>query len=261
MFLKGKTALITGSTSGIGLGYARALAAEGANVMINGFGDADVIAGYVAELSDASGGKATHSGADMTKPEAIRTMVAECADKLGAPDILINNAGIQHVAPVDEFPDDKWDAILSIILSSAFHTTKAALPAMKAKGWGRIINTGSMHSLVASPYKSAYNAAKHGLAGFTKTVALEVATQGITVNNICPGYVWTSLVENQIPDTMKARGLTRDQVINDVLLANQPQKKFVQVEQLAALAVFLCREEASAITGTNLSVDGGWTAQ
>jgi 3-hydroxybutyrate dehydrogenase len=188
-------------------------------------------------------------------------MVSECTNLLGSPDILINNAGIQHVAPVDEFPDDKWDAIMSIILSSAFHTTKAALPAMKAKGWGRIINTGSMHSLVASPFKSAYNAAKHGLAGFTKTVALEVATQGITVNNICPGYVWTSLVENQIPDTMKARGLTRDQVINDVLLANQPQKKFVQVEQLAALAVFLCREEASAITGTNLSVDGGWTAQ
>jgi 3-hydroxybutyrate dehydrogenase len=197
----------------------------------------------------------------MTQPDSIRAMVCECTNLLGSPDILINNAGIQHVAPVDEFPDDKWDAILSIILSSAFHTTKAALPAMKAKGWGRIINTGSMHSLVASPFKSAYNAAKHGLAGFTKTVALEVATVGITVNNICPGYVWTPLVENQIPDTMKTRGLTRDQVINDVLLANQPQKKFVQVEQLAALAVFLCRDEASAITGTNLSVDGGWTAQ
>lgn len=261
MFLKGKTALITGSTSGIGLGYARALAAEGANVMINGFGDKAAIDGYVAELALASGAAAGYSGADMTKPEEIRAMVAECSDTLGAPDILINNAGIQHVAPVDEFPDDKWDAILSIILSSAFHATKAALPAMKAKGWGRIINTGSMHSLVASPFKSAYNAAKHGLAGFTKTVALEVATQGITVNNICPGYVWTPLVENQIPDTMKARGLTRDQVINDVLLANQPQKQFVQVEQLAALAVFLCRDEASAITGTNLSVDGGWTAQ
>lgn len=261
MFLQGKTALITGSTSGIGLGYARTLAAEGANVMINGFGDADAIQGYVAELAATSGGKALHSGADMMKPAEIRVMVAECSEKLGSPDILINNAGIQHVAPVDEFPEDKWDAIMSIILSSAFHTTKAALPAMKAKGWGRVINTGSMHSLVASPFKSAYNAAKHGLAGFSKTVALEVATQGITVNNICPGYVWTSLVENQIPDTMKARGLTREQVINDVLLANQPQKKFVQVEQLAALAVFLCRDEASAITGTNLSVDGGWTAQ
>lgn len=261
MFLKGKTALITGSTSGIGLGYARALAAQGASVMINGFGDQEAIDGYVAELKAASGGGALHSGADMTKPQEIRDMVADCARELGAPDILINNAGIQHVAPIDEFPDDKWDAVLAIILSSAFHATKAALPGMKASGWGRVINTGSMHSLVASPYKAAYNAAKHGLAGLTKTVALEVATQGITVNNICPGYVWTSLVENQIPDTMKARGLTRDQVINDVLLANQPQKKFVQVEQLAALAVFLCRDEASAITGTNLSVDGGWTAQ
>jgi 3-hydroxybutyrate dehydrogenase len=261
MFLKGKTALITGSTSGIGLGYARALAAEGANVMINGFGDQAVIDGYVDELATASAGKAAYSGADMTRPDEIRAMMADCARILGAPDILINNAGIQHVAPVDEFPEEKWDAILSIILSSAFHTTKAALPGMKAKGWGRVINTGSMHSLVASPFKSAYNAAKHGLAGLTKTVALEVATQGITVNAICPGYVWTSLVENQIPDTMKARGLTRDQVINDVLLANQPQKRFVQVEQLAAMAVFLCRDEASAITGTNLSVDGGWTAQ
>jgi 3-hydroxybutyrate dehydrogenase len=261
MFLKGKTALITGSTSGIGLGYARALAAEGANVMINGFGDRSEIDGFVTELAETSGGDAMYSGADMTKPDEIRAMVADCAAKLGTPDILINNAGIQHVAPIDEFPDDKWDAVLAIILSSAFHTTKAALPGMKAKGWGRVINTGSMHSLVASPYKVAYNAAKHGIAGLTKTVALEVATQGITVNNICPGYVWTSLVENQIPDTMKARGLTRDQVINDVLLANQPQKKFVQVEQLAALALFLCRDEASAITGTNLSVDGGWTAQ
>ncbi len=261
MFLKGKTALITGSTSGIGLGYARALAAEGASVMINGFGDQTAINGYVAELKVASGAGALHSGADMTRPEEIRDMVAGCVRDLGSLDILINNAGIQHVAPVDEFPDDKWDAILAIILSSAFHTTKAALPGMKTKGWGRVINTGSMHSLVASPYKSAYNAAKHGLAGFTKTIALEVATQGITVNCICPGYVWTSLVENQIPDTMKARGLTRDQVINDVLLANQPQKQFVQVEQLAALAVFLCRDEASAMTGANLSVDGGWTAQ
>jgi 3-hydroxybutyrate dehydrogenase len=261
MFLKGKTALITGSTSGIGLGYAKALAAEGAKVMINGFGDQSAIDSHVAELSAISGAGALYSPADMTKPDEIRAMVADCTEKLGAPDILINNAGIQHVAPVDEFPEDKWDAILAIILSSAFHTTKAALPGMKSKGWGRVINTGSMHSLVASPYKSAYNAAKHGLSGFTKTIALEVATQGITVNCICPGYVWTSLVENQIPDTMKARGLTRDQVINDVLLANQPQKKFVQVDQLAALALFLCRDEASAITGTNLSVDGGWTAQ
>jgi 3-hydroxybutyrate dehydrogenase len=261
MFLQGKTALITGSTSGIGLGYARALAAEGAQVMINGFGDQTAIDGYVDELSALSGVGALHSPADMMRPDEIRAMIADCAKGLGGPDILINNAGIQHVAPVDEFPEEKWDAVIAIILSSAFHATKAALPAMKEAGWGRVINTGSMHSLVASPFKSAYNAAKHGLAGFTKTVALEVATQGITVNNICPGYVWTPLVENQIPDTMKARGLSREQVINDVLLANQPQKQFVQVEQLAALAVFLCRDEASAITGANLSVDGGWTAQ
>lgn len=261
MFLKGKTALITGSTSGIGLGYARALAAEGAAVMISGFGDAGEIASYVAELAQISGAGAAHSGADMTKPDEIRAMVADCTAQLGAPDILINNAGIQHVAPVDEFPIDKWDSIIAIILNSSFHATSAALPAMKAKGWGRIINTGSMHSLVASPYKSAYNAAKHGVAGFSKTVALEVATQGITCNTISPGYVWTPLVEGQIPDTMKARGLSRDQVINDVLLANQPQKKFVTIEQVAALALFLCRDEASAITGANLSVDGGWTAQ
>jgi 3-hydroxybutyrate dehydrogenase len=261
MFLKGKTALITGSTSGIGLGFARALAAEGASVMINGFGDAAEIDGYVAELIRTSNAGALYSPADMTKPDEIRAMVADCTARLGGPDILINNAGIQHVAPIDEFPEEKWDAVLAIILSSAFHATKAAVPAMKAKGWGRIINTGSMHSLVASPYKSAYNAAKHGIAGLTKTVALEVATQGITVNCISPGYVWTKLVENQIPDTMKARGLSRDQVINDVLLAGQPQKQFVQVDQLASFALYLCSDGASAITGANLSMDGGWTAQ
>jgi 3-hydroxybutyrate dehydrogenase len=261
MFLKGKTALITGSTSGIGLGYARALAAEGASVMINGFGNADEIRGHVEELMHISNAGAAYSAADMTKPDEIRAMVADCGARLSAPDILINNAGIQHVAPVDEFPEDKWDSIIAIILSSAFHATKGVLPGMKEKGWGRVINTGSMHSLVASPYKSAYNAAKHGLAGLTKTVALEVSREGITVNCICPGYAWTSLVENQIPDTMKARGLTREQVINDVLLAGQPQKQFVQVEQLASLAVYLCSDGASAITGTNISMDGGWTAQ
>ncbi|MEQ1687450.1 MAG: 3-hydroxybutyrate dehydrogenase [Sphingopyxis sp.] len=259
--LRGKTTLITGSTSGIGLGYAHALAGAGAAVMLNGFGDAGDIAGHVAALASLSGAGAAHSGADMSKPDEIRAMVADCTRELGAPDILINNAGIQHVAPIDAFPDDKWDAIIAIILSSAFHTTKVALPAMKAKGWGRIINTGSMHSLVASPYKSAYNAAKHGLAGLTKTVALEVARDGITVNCICPGYVWTPLVENQIPDTMTARGLSRDQVINDVLLAAQPQKQFVQIEQLASLMLYLCSDGASAITGANLSMDGGWTAQ
>lgn len=261
MFLKGKTALITGSTSGIGLGYARALAAEGAAIMLNGFGDRTEIAGHLEELKKTGAADALYNDADMTRPDEIRAMVDDCAARLGGPDILINNAGIQHVAPVDEFPVEKWDAVLAIILSSTFHATAAALPHMKAKGWGRIINTGSMHSLVASPYKSAYNAAKHGVAGFTKTVALEVATQGITANVISPGYVWTPLVENQIPDTMKARGMTREQVMNDVLLANQPQKKFVTIEQVAALALFLCREEAGAITGANLSVDGGWTAQ
>jgi 3-hydroxybutyrate dehydrogenase len=261
MFLSGKTALITGSTSGIGLGYARALAAHGASVMINGFGDAADIARYVSELSAVSGAESAYSPADMTKADEIRAMVSDCGNQLGAPDILINNAGIQHVAAVDEFPEAKWDAVIAIILTSAFHATAAALPAMKAKGWGRIICTGSMHSKVASPFKSAYNAAKHGLDGFTKTVALEVAQQGITANTISPGYVWTPLVEGQIPDTMKARGMTREQVMNDVLLANQPQKKFVTIEQVAALALFLCREEASAITGANLSVDGGWTAQ
>jgi 3-hydroxybutyrate dehydrogenase len=259
--LSGKTALITGSTSGIGLGMARTFASAGAAVMLNGFGDPDAIAAMVEEIGTLNGGKAAHSGADMSKPDQIRDMVADCTSRFGGPDILVNNAGIQHVAPIDEFPDDKWDAVLAIILSSAFHTTKAALPGMKAKGWGRIINTGSMHSLVASPYKSAYNAAKHGIAGLTKTVALEVATQGITVNCLAPGYVWTPLVENQIPDTMKARGLTYDQVVNDVLLDKQPQKRFVEVEQLAGLALYLCSDGASAITGTTLSMDGGWTAQ
>ena len=261
MFLKGKTALVTGSTSGIGLGYARALAAEGAAVMINGFGDQAEIDGYVAELAKTNGAGAKYSPADMTKPDEIRAMVADCGKELGAPDIVICNAGIQHVAPVDDFPEEKWDALIAVILSSTFHTVSAALPAMKESGWGRIINTGSMHSKVASPFKSAYNAAKHGVAGFTKTVALEVAQTGITANTISPGYVWTPLVEGQIPDTMKARGLTREEVMNDVLLANQPQKKFVTIEQVAALAIFLCRDEASAITGANLSVDGGWTAQ
>jgi 3-hydroxybutyrate dehydrogenase len=259
--LTGRTALITGSTSGIGLGFAHALAAEGASVMINGFGDAAAIAAEVEALAGKSRAGAAHSPADMTRPDEIRAMVADCTARFGAPDILINNAGIQHVAPVDEFPEEKWDAIIAIILSSAFHATKAALPGMKARGWGRVINTGSMHSLVASPYKSAYNAAKHGIAGFTKTVALEVATQGITVNCICPGYVWTPLVENQIPDTMKARGLTYDQVVNDVLLDKQPQKQFVQVEQLASLMMYLVSDGAAAITGATLSMDGGWTAQ
>ena len=251
MLLSGKTALVTGSTSGIGLAIARALAGEGARLILNGFGDPDEIARLCDELG------ATHSGADLTKPTEIESMMAEA----GPVDILVNNAGTQHVAPIDQFPTEKWDLILALNLSAAFHTIRLALPAMKAKGWGRIVNTASAHSLVASPNKSAYVAAKHGIAGLTKTVALEAAPHGVTVNCISPGYVWTPLVENQIPDTMAARGLTREQVINDVMLAAQPTKQFVTVDQVAALALFLCRDEAGSITGANLSVDGGWTAQ
>jgi 3-hydroxybutyrate dehydrogenase len=254
MILEGKVALVTGSTSGIGLAIAKALAAEGARLMINGFGDPAGIERECAELG------AVYDGADMSKPAEIEAMMKRCADELGGPDILVNNAGIQHVSPIEDFPAEKWDAIIAINLSSAFHTTRLAVPRMKAKRWGRIINTASAHSLVASPNKSAYVAAKHGIAGFTKTVALETAQAGITVNCISPGYVWTPLVERQIPDTMRTRGLTREQVINDVLLAAQPTKRFVTPEQVAALALFLCREEASAITGANLSMDGGWTA-
>ncbi|MGE7468357.1 3-hydroxybutyrate dehydrogenase [Bosea sp. NPDC003192] len=260
MFLKDRTALVTGSTSGIGLAYARALAAEGANVVINGFGDADAIEKERAGIETDFKVKARYSAANMMKPDEIAAMIAEAEKEFGAIDILVNNAGIQHVAPVDEFPIEKWDQIIAINLTSAFHTTRAALPKMKARGWGRIINTASAHAFVASPFKSAYVSAKHGIAGFTKTVALEVATHGITVNAIAPGYVWTPLVEKQIPDTMKARGLTKEQVINDVLLLAQPTKEFVTVEQVAALAVFLCTDSAKSITGTTLPMDGGWTA-
>jgi 3-hydroxybutyrate dehydrogenase len=254
MILEGKVALVTGSTSGIGLAIAKALAAEGAKLMINGFGDAAAIERECEALG------AIHDGADMSDPQAIERMMNRCADELGAVDVLVNNAGIQHVAPVESFPPEKWDAIIAINLSAVFHTTRHALPAMKQKGWGRIVNTASAHSLVASPNKSAYVAAKHGVAGFTKTVALEAARDGVTVNCISPGYVWTPLVENQIPDTMKARNMTREQVMNDVLLAAQPTKKFVTPQQVAALAVFLCRDDAASITGANISMDGGWTA-
>lgn len=260
MILQGKTAVITGSTSGIGLAYAKALAAEGASLVINGFGDADAIEAIRAELAATSGATALYDAADMTKPDQIAALIDRAVAETGRIDIAINNAGIQHVSPIEDFPDDKMEAIVRINLLSAWYVAKAAVPHMKQQGWGRIITTASAHSLVASPNKSAYVMAKHGIAGLTKTLALETATHGITVNCISPGYVWTPLVEAQIPDTMKARGLTRDQVMNDVLLAAQPTKEFVTPEQVAALALFLCRDEAKAITGANLSVDGGWTA-
>ena len=260
MTFKGKTALITGSTSGIGLGCARALAAEGANIVLNGFGDATDIEALRAGIEKEFGVSATYSPADMSKPDEIAAMVADASKKFGAVDILINNAGIQFVSPIEDFPVEKWNAIIAINLSSAFHTIRACVPGMKKKGWGRIINTASAHSLVASPFKAAYVAAKHGIAGLTKTVALEVATSKITCNCISPGYVWTPLVEKQIPDTMKARNLTREQVINDVILAAQPTKQFVTIEQVAAMAVFLCGDAASQINGANLPMDGGWTA-
>jgi 3-hydroxybutyrate dehydrogenase len=261
MFLKGKSAIVTGSTSGIGLAIARALAGEGAAVMLNGFGEADAIERARAEVAEMSGATALHDAADMTKPDEIARMVTRAHDEIGGPDIVVNNAGIQFVSPVTDFPTDKWDAILAINLTSAFHVMKAAVPLMREKKWGRIVSTASAHSLVASPNKSAYVAAKHGLVGLTKTVALETAQDGITVNCISPGYVWTPLVEAQIPDTMKARNMTKEQVMNDVLLAAQPTKQFVTPEQVAAFALFLCRDEAAAITGANLSADGGWTAQ
>ena len=260
MALNGKSAVVTGSTSGIGLAYARAFAKEGANVLINGFGEPDAIEKERSAIEREFGVKAVYSPADMTKPAEIEAMIRQAEEQFGAVDILVNNAGIQHVAPIEEFPIEKWDQIIAINLSSAFHAIRAAVPGMKAKGWGRIIQTASAHSLVASPFKSAYVSAKHAIAGLTKTVALEVATHKITCNCISPGYVWTPLVEKQIPDTMKARGLTKEEVIKDVLLEAQPTKEFVTSEQVAALAVFLCSDEAAQITGANLSIDGGWTA-
>ena len=259
--LKGKTALVTGSTSGIGLAIARALAAQGANLTINGFGDKAAIEKERTAIEGEFGIKALYSPADMSKPAEIAGMVRTTEETFGSLDVLVNNAGIQYVAPIEEFPIEKWDQIIAINLTSAFHTIRAAVPGMKSRKWGRIINTASAHSLVASPFKAAYVSAKHGLAGLTKTVALETATFGITANCISPGYVWTPLVEKQIPDTMKARGMTAEQVKRDVLLAAQPTKEFVTVDEVAALAVYLCSDAAKAITGANLSIDGGWTAE
>jgi 3-hydroxybutyrate dehydrogenase len=259
--LDGKTALVTGSTSGIGLGIATRLAAAGANVVLNGFGVQAEIEGLRARLAAEHRVTVTYDDADMTKPAAIAAMLAKTIEQFGGVDVLVNNAGIQHVAPVDEFPPDRWDAIIAINLSSSFHTVRAALPAMKARRWGRIVNIASAHALVASPFKSPYVAAKHGLAGFTKSVALEVAEHGVTVNAVCPGYVLTPLVAKQIPDTAKARGISEEAVKRDVLLAAQPTKKFVTVEEVAALTAFLCSTEAASITGALLAVDGGWTAR
>ncbi|MFZ5733220.1 MAG: 3-hydroxybutyrate dehydrogenase [Pseudomonadota bacterium] len=258
--LKGKTAVVTGSTSGIGLAIARKMAGAGANVVINGFGAAADIEKERAAIESDFKVKAIHSPADMTKPDEIAAMIALGEKTFGSVDVLVNNAGIQFVSPVEDFPVEKWDQIIAINLSSAFHGIRAAVPLMKKAGWGRIINTASAHSLVASPFKSAYVSAKHGIAGLTKTIALELAIHKITVNCISPGYVWTPLVEKQIPDTMKARNMTKEQVISDVLLAAQPTKEFVTSDQVASLALYLCGDDASQITGANLSIDGGWTA-
>lgn len=259
--LNGKTALVTGSTSGIGLGIATALAARGANIVLNGFGDAAEIEAIRAELEADHGIKAHYNSADLTKPEQIEALVTEAKETFGSVDILVNNAGMQFVSPIDEFPVEKWDLIIALNLTAPFHTTRLCLPLMREAGWGRVINIASAHALVASPFKSAYVASKHGISGMTKTVALEAAQDNITVNAIAPGYVWTPLVEGQVGDTAKARGITEDEVINDVLLKAQPTKKFVTVEDLGEFAAFLCSDSAQNINGATLSMDGGWTVQ
>jgi 3-hydroxybutyrate dehydrogenase len=258
--LAGKVSLVTGSTSGIGLGIARALAAAGSDLVVNGFGKVDEIAKTRANLASEFGVEVSFSDADMSNPDAIIEMIQRTLDTFGRLDILVNNAGIQHVAPLADFPVDKWNAILAINLSSAFHTTRLVLPSMVKNKWGRIINIASAHGLVASPYKSAYVAAKHGLVGLTKVTALETAEQGVTCNAICPGYVYTPLVEAQIDGQAKAHGIAREQVIRDILLAQQPNKRFATVEELGALTVFLVSEAAASITGAALPIDGGWTA-
>ncbi len=260
MDLGNKTVIVTGSTSGIGLGIARGFAEADANVVLNGFGDKDAIGQELAALDSLGAGQVSYDGADMSKPDEITAMVETAKETFGSVDVVVNNAGIQTVEPVESFPPERWDLIVAINMNSAFHTTRAALPGMKERGWGRIINISSAHGLVASPYKSAYVTAKHGITGFTKTVALEAAEYGVTVNAICPGYVLTPLVEKQIPETAAARGITEEEVKRDVLLAAQWTKKFVTVEQLAGVALFLCSDAAENITGVSLPVDGGWTA-
>jgi len=259
--LAGKSAIVTGSTSGIGLGIAQALARYGANVMMNGLGDARQIDDAIASVDAAGDGKVMFSPANMIQPDEIAAMVEEAVGAFGAVDILVNNAGIQFVSPIQDFPTEKWDDIIAINLSSSFHTIRATAPYMLESGWGRIINIASLHALVASPFKAAYVAAKHGVAGLTKVVALELAQQNITVNAIAPGYVETPLVTGQIADTAKARGISEEEVVRDVMLAAQPTKKFIQIEELAEFVIFLCGDAAASITGTVLPVDGGWSAQ
>ncbi len=258
--LEGKIALITGSTSGIGLGIAAALAQAGADIVLNGLGPPEEIERVRHELAERHGGRVLYDAADMTRPEQISAMIANTVAHLGSIDILVNNAGIQKVAPIEEVPVDSWNAIIAINLSSAFHTIRASVPVMKAKRSGRIINIASAHALVASPFKSAYVAAKHGLLGLTRTVALELAETGITCNAVCPGYVRTPLVEGQIADTARARGMSEEQVVREVMLGEQPTRQFVTIEQLGAMAVYLCGDAAASITGAALPMDGGWTA-
>lgn len=259
--MSAKSAVVTGSTSGIGLAIASEFARSGINVMLNGFGDRQQIEETQAQLREVCGALVEYCDADMTDPTQIQQLIEQSNDAFGSVDIVVNNAGIQHVSPIEEFDPDKWDAIMAINLSSAFHTTRLTLAGMKARNWGRIINIASAHALVASPFKSAYVAAKHGLLGLTKTVALEGAEFGVTANAICPGYVLTPLVEKQIPDTAKARGMTEEQVKSEVLLRAQPTRQFVQTEQIANLATYLCSDAAASMTGAALPIDGGWTAQ